>query len=81
MASDHVITVTHPEGEYQLRVFDHVTVRVRVEEAQVHPHTFQLEILSIHHTPPREEDAVERHQSDIVKVSFSNGCEVFVSKI
>ena len=72
MASDHVITVTHTEGEYQLGVFDHVTVRVRVEEAHAHPHTFQLEMLSIHHMPPREEgDAVERHQSDIVKVSLS----------
>ena len=72
VASDHVITVTHSEGEYKLGVFDHVTVRVSVEEAHAHPYSFQLELLSIHHTPPQEQgDPVKCHQSDIVKVSLN----------
>ena len=72
-----MISVTHPEGEYKVRVFDHVTVRVRVEEVHAHAHAFQLELLSINHKTARgKRDDIKFQQSDIVKVSVLtvSGC-------
>ena len=47
-STDHTITVTHPYGQYTLRLFDHILVRVKVDQPHAHAPVIGLELVKCH---------------------------------
>ena len=44
--TDHVVTVFYDNKSYSLKLFDHIRVRVVVQESHTHPSSFVLKLLS-----------------------------------
>ena len=47
-STDHTITVTHTYGQYTLRLFDHILVRVKVDQPHAHAPVIGLELVRCH---------------------------------
>ncbi len=67
-SSDSTVTVTHPGGQYCLRLFDHVRVRVGVEQSHAHSHSFSLHLLSCRAVAPPQGGGAGGGKREIVEV-------------
>ena len=59
----------HPSGQYCLRLFDHLKVRVVVEQSHAHGYSIGYVLLSCQPTSP---DTLETHvpRKEVVRVSI-----------
>ena len=47
-STDHTITVAHAYGQYTLRLFDHIQVRIKVDRPHAHAPVIGLELVRCH---------------------------------
>lgn len=68
--NDHCITVTHPTGQYMFKLFDHISVRIKVDHGRTHPHSFSFQLLKCSPiSPDSESGSVTNTHSELIKVA------------